>query len=55
MTVVLAGAEEVLVAESTADSAALVAEDTLLSASSLEHADIPSRATAAKLAVMNFW
>jgi len=41
------GASEVLVAESTADSAALVAEETLLLTSSLEHAAAPKIATAA--------
>ncbi|GJF09738.1 hypothetical protein NGTWS0302_05180 [Mycolicibacterium cyprinidarum] len=41
------GALEVLVTESTAEPTALVAEETLLSASSLEHAAAPKIATAA--------
>jgi hypothetical protein len=49
-------ADDVLVSpvtDSAADEAALVAEDTLLSASSLEHADMANTAAAAKPAVTN--
>ena len=46
----LVGEEEVPVADSTAEEAALVADEAVLDASSLEHAAAPKIARAARLA-----
>jgi hypothetical protein len=46
-----AGADVLLVADCTAEDAALVAEEALLEASSLEHAAAPNTAMAARPAI----